>query len=416
MARAQTPSGTSGDLARPVAWLLTPVAPDPTGTGLGLRAWAWLSTLSRSHQVRVLVVAPESAVPGAPGDWVFAGPQVAYTRRGWLLLGWCLPWLARLTRAVVMDWRHRRPPPGLVPAWPPEAGAERVERIVAFRICVHEFARAAARRFPQARLEIDLDDLESDTRFSLARAQLRLLRWGQALRTASVAWQYRSLEAPVLRHCDQVWLAAPEDVPVLRARLPGGPTIGCLPNRLQAPAPSPGPPPPDGPFELLFVGSLNYLPNEEGVLWLLRRVLPRLRRTLPTGWRLTVVGRHASPALARRLRSEPGVEFWPDAASLHDAYARAHVALVPLHSGGGTKLKALEAFAWRRPVVTTPHGARGLGVSDGVHCLVAERASDFADRLLWLRDRPARGAQLADAAWARFDQAFRLPQDRPGAR
>lgn len=403
----------SDTVARPVALLVSPVVPDPQGTGLALRAWAWVWNLARSHQVSVLVVDPQCGhgtfdVGGATVEWGGAGERVAYTRHGRLLLGWCLPLLARLTRAVVMDWRHLAGGPDLMHNWPPVPMSGRVDRIVAFRVCVHEFALAAARRFPQACLEIDLDDLESDTRFSLARAQARLHRWGEALRTASVAWQYRCLEAPVLRRYDQAWLAAPEDVLLLQARLGRSPVVGCMPNRLQAPAAPLGPPPADGPFNMLFVGSLNYVPNEEGVWWLLCHVLPRLRSRMPSGWRFIVVGRRASAALARRLRQLPEVEFCPDAHSLREFYARAHVAVVPLHSGGGTKLKTLEAFAWRRPVVTTSHGARGLGVATGVHCLVADRAGEFVDQLLLLRNQPEWSDRLADAAWVRYNEAFAL--------
>lgn len=160
-----------------------------------------------------------------------------------------------------------------------------VARIVAFRLCVHDFAEATSARFPQARLELNLDDLESDTRWSLARAELRRGRLSQAWRAAMVAWQCPCLESLLLGTYSQVWLAGPEDVVRLQVRLqthlqarlraePGlGPAVGCQLNRLQPPVylPAPhGPLRPGEPFELLFVGALNYLPNEEALDWLLR--------------------------------------------------------------------------------------------------------------------------------------------------
>lgn len=411
---------------RPVALLLTPVTPDPTGTGLALRAWAWMLMLAREHEVSVLVVAPEaerrpSVASGPAAEHWGAGDCVDYTRRWRLLAGWLLPCLAGCTRAVVMDWRQLRDAPRLAQAWPAPALRARVARIVAFRLCVSDFASATAARFPRARLELDLDDLESDTRWSLARAELRRGRPLQAWRGAMVAWQYRCLESRLLGDYEQVWLAAPEDVVRLQARLQTrlqtrmrpGPAVGCQPNRLQPPMcePLPTSPPESGePFRLLFVGALNYLPNVEALDWLLRAVLPRLRRRQPGGWRLVVVGRSADAALAQRLSHWPEIEFLPDVPSLDVVYAQAHLVLVPLHSGGGTKLKTLEAFSRLRPVLATSHGVRGLGVQPGLHCLVADDAAGFVGQILHLWRDPALAHGLSTAARARYAEAFALPR------
>ena len=63
---------------------------------------------------------------------------------------------------------------------------------------------------------------------------------------------------------------------------------------------------------------------------------------------------------------------------IDEELARADVEIVPIRSGGGTRVKVIEAFAHRVPVVSTPVGCEGLEVSDGVHLLVADEPGDFA--------------------------------------
>jgi glycosyltransferase involved in cell wall biosynthesis len=89
--------------------------------------------------------------------------------------------------------------------------------------------------------------------------------------------------------------------------------------------------------------------------------------------------------------------------------ARADLAVVPLRSGSGTRLKILESFAHRLPVVSTTLGAEGLDVEDGVHLLVADDAGGFAaacERLLTDDDLRVR---IADAAEQHFLDHFDWP-------
>jgi glycosyltransferase involved in cell wall biosynthesis len=84
----------------------------------------------------------------------------------------------------------------------------------------------------------------------------------------------------------------------------------------------------------------------------------------------------------RALATLPGVEVHADVPDMVEWMARARVVVVPLRFGTGTRIKALEAMAARRPVVGTPIGLAGLGIDDGVHALVADDAAALADRLL----------------------------------
>ena len=388
---------------RPVAVLVTPVAPHPGGSGGALRAWDWLQSLGQEHRVHV-VVADAHAV-AAPSS--AAGPATAVAAEAiWPLgqtLRWGAPGLTRMgllcpvltlrsTRFAV-DWRHLDPGPGPLDDCFAAIGDGPVRRIVVFRLRLHEVGCAVSHRFPTAVVELDMDDCEPRTRLSVGVALLRLGRYGAAWRSVSGAIQYRLLER-LAAHYQTVYLAAAEDCP----RVSVGPQTAVVhwPNRVTLPA-CVAPAPSGGELRLLFVGGLGYPPNEEAVRWLAAEVLPVLRRRLTRPWRLGVVGRQAPQALQALLARTVGIEWAPDVDDLSDWYAGAHVVLVPLRSGGGTKLKTLEAFAHCRPVISTRHGVRGLGAVAGEHYLLAERAHEFAAAIVRLAADPALAQRLAAA-------------------
>lgn len=121
---------------------------------------------------------------------------------------------------------------------------------------------------------------------------------------------------------------------------------------------------------LLFVGNLSYVPNQDGIVWFIEAVLPRLREAVPQA-RLTVAG-SAPAAAVRRACEAPGVTLAADPGDLAPLYARAAAAIVPLRLGSGSRIKILEAGAHGVPVVSTAKGAEGLGLDPARHFFEAE--------------------------------------------
>ena len=140
--------------------------------------------------------------------------------------------------------------------------------------------------------------------------------------------------------------------------------IVTVPNAVEGELSPIGSTPKQGPLRLLFVGRLDYPPNLEAVTELVERHLPVLRREFP-GLVVRVVGEDSSGA-TERLRRD-GVEFLGRVSDLLPHYAESHAAYIPLRSGGGTRLKILEAFSMGLPVASTAVGAEGLDAKDGVH-------------------------------------------------
>ncbi|HMJ75431.1 MAG TPA: glycosyltransferase family 4 protein [Iamia sp.] len=216
-------------------------------------------------------------------------------------------------------------------------------------------------------------------------------------------WYWRR-EAGKARRRER-WTAAAYDLTVVcsaddAARLPPGAAV--VPNGADLDR-VPATPVPETPV-LVFVGSLDYRPNVDGARWLCREVLPIVRAARPNAV-IRLVGHQPAPAV--RELAGPGVEVHGDVPSVDPFLLDARVAVVPLRIGSGTRLKALEAMAARRPVVGTAVGLAGLGVTDGVDALVADDAEAFAGAVLDLLDDDARVARLVAGG-------RRLVEDRYG--
>ncbi len=143
---------------------------------------------------------------------------------------------------------------------------------------------------------------------------------------------------------------------------------------------------------VLFVGGLGWAPNVAAVEYLATTTLPVLRERYPDAI-VRIVGRGDSEAI-RALARLPGVEVTGSVPDVRPHLEQASVVAVALESGGGTRLKILEAFAAGVPVVSTPVGCEGIAADHGRHLIVAPR-DQFAREIGSLLDRPAAGAALA---------------------
>jgi glycosyltransferase involved in cell wall biosynthesis len=123
------------------------------------------------------------------------------------------------------------------------------------------------------------------------------------------------------------------------------------------------------PAQLLFLGSLDWRPNLDGITVLLDCVFPAIRAAESTAT-LRLVGRNPPDWLRRRAVQIPGVELHASVPDVRPYLAGCGMMVVPLRIGGGSRLKILEALASGAPVVSTRIGAEGLRLSPGQHLTV----------------------------------------------
>ncbi len=126
---------------------------------------------------------------------------------------------------------------------------------------------------------------------------------------------------------------------------------------------------------LLFLGSLDWRPNLDGVSILLDRVFPAVREVVPSA-RLCLVGRRP-PEWLKQASASPGVELYADLPDVRPQLARCGMMVVPLRIGGGSRLKILEALASNTPVVSTRVGAEGLELESENHLTIVEDVDDL---------------------------------------
>jgi sugar transferase (PEP-CTERM/EpsH1 system associated) len=133
---------------------------------------------------------------------------------------------------------------------------------------------------------------------------------------------------------------------------------------------------------LVFTGSMDWLPNEDAMLYFVAEILPRIRQAEPDVT-LSIVGRSPTPAV-RRLAATAGVEVTGRVDDVRPHIAAADVYVVPLRIGGGTRLKIFEAMSMSRAVVSTTVGAEGLPVSAGRDLVIADAPEHFAAAVVHL--------------------------------
>jgi glycosyltransferase involved in cell wall biosynthesis len=163
------------------------------------------------------------------------------------------------------------------------------------------------------------------------------------------------------------------------------------------------------PDTLIFTGSFQYSPNYQGMVWFLSEVYPRIQSQVPD-INLTITGEHAGCPLPES-NSVTLTGYVDDVRFL---IARSWISIAPIFTGGGTRLKILEAVALGTPVVATTKGAEGLDLQSEQHLLIADTPEAFARQILRLLKGPGLRNQLAENAYRlvreRYDWAIVMPR------
>lgn len=239
---------------------------------------------------------------------------------------------------------------------------------------------------------IDLDDLEDlksrarrehtgARRLAATQARLNERRWRSTQRRAA------ALSQAVVVCSD------------LDAGRSGLPRVTVVPNGYDAPRHPAGRITTHEPPTVLLQGMLSYPPNADAALWFTHEILPRLRELVPRVV-LRLVG--ATRPDIEALHQPPGVVVVGRVPDMAAELARCDLVVAPLRYGSGTRVKIIEAFAHRVPVVATTLGAEGLGAKDGRHLLLADDPVVFAAQCARLITDPDLRAELADAGQQLF--------------
>lgn len=151
------------------------------------------------------------------------------------------------------------------------------------------------------------------------------------------------------------------------------------------------------PESIIFCGAMWTHPNQEGLLWFYDKIWPTVKKSLPQ-LKLLVVGSGTPPQSFQLLLKDCSLQFTGAVGDVKPWYNKATVAIVPLLSGSGTRLKILEAMSLGVPVISTAKGAEGIDYTDGKDILIADKENEFASRLVTLLQNRHQRIGIGNAA------------------
>jgi glycosyltransferase involved in cell wall biosynthesis len=368
----------------------------PLTSGGRLRSFHLLAELSRRTPVSLLTTHGADADPGGlrealPDCDVRSFPfEVPKQGGAGFAAALMRSWLSRLP---VDLWRWR------VPALRGE-----VERRLSgggVDLCVADFLTAVPNLPPDGPVPVVLFEHNVEHQVWRRLASVESRAWRRWL--LEIEWRkMRRFEAAACARSRLTVAVSPADRERLSAIAPAAQVVS-IPTGVDTSYFQPGDGP-ETPGTLVFTGSMDWYPNEDGILNFIETTLPRIEREVPGSF-LTVVGRRPS----QRLRAQAAAARVRVTGTVDDVrphMAEAAVYVVPLRVGGGTRLKIFEALAMGKAVVSTGVGAEGLPLVPGRHALIADSPAEFADAVVGLLRDPDRRQALGQAGRRLVEERF----------
>lgn len=246
--------------------------------------------------------------------------------------------------------------------------------------------------FPNARIVFDTVDLHF----------LRLERQALSSNSSSlesVASRTREVELDLIGKADTTLVVSDAELALLRKINPKA-EIEVVSNihqqvlHLEKPVDALG---------MVFVGSFNHPPNEEGIRWFLDRVWPKLPQEVRSEG-LRIVGPNPPTWLKNFADQDVQVMGWVE--SSMEVVSSSRVSIAPILSGAGVKGKVGEAMTAQTPVVGTSIALEGMGLVDSESCLIADAPEEFAMAITYLFQHPKDAVELASKAFEVLERKF----------
>ncbi|MFL7892994.1 MAG: glycosyltransferase [Anaerolineales bacterium] len=340
--------------------------PFPADNGSKLRIYNLISGLSSKHEISLLSFADDPRMAQVDGlQDICESVQVlpnrkydAYSRRA--ILGFFG------TKPRVLADRYV---PEMEQAIRKEVSSGSYDLVIASQFYMADYLKGFARIpaiFEEAEVGVFTDAAEqADHWLRQTRNKLTLFKLRSYFRTLLPNFSFST----VVSETEKKYLA--NLVPNYQSIevIPNGVNLASYENVQEQPQPG----------SMIFSGALTFAPNYHAMKWFTEQVFPLVLKANPEA-QLTITGDHAGLGLA----NDRNVIFAGYVDDIRPLIASSWISLVPILSGGGTRLKILEAFGLQTPVVATSKGAQGLEVRHEKHLLIADTVESFAEQTIRL--------------------------------
>lgn len=237
--------------------------------------------------------------------------------------------------------------------------------------------------------------------YKKAVSPIKRLRYG-------LTWaKHRRFLRATLAHFKATTVVSSQEEQLLAQAVPNHPRIQVVPNGVDLTSYQDvrGNPRPN---TIIFTGAFSFEPNFEAMNWFTREVFPLILAEIPEA-QLTITGNHQG----RSLPSMKNITLAGFVDDVRPLIAESWCSVVPILSGGGTRLKILEAMALRTPVVATSKGAEGLELQSNRDILIADQPQEFAKTLISLLGDPVLRQKLASNALRQVQAKYDWPVIMP---
>ena len=159
----------------------------------------------------------------------------------------------------------------------------------------------------------------------------------------------------------------------------------------------------EGKPSFYHIGSMNWIPNEEGIRWFIDEVLPKTVEKVPD-FVYHLAGR-SMPEWLTTLKN-PHVNVIGEVPDAKDFVTSHDVAIVPLLSGSGIRIKIIESMALGKTVITTRVGAEGILYDEEVNIIIAENKAKMVEAIRSLNENPETAVRIGQAARKLVEETY----------
>lgn len=356
---------------------ITPVIPKADGTGTEQRAAMWLHDLGKKHQVDTIFLPVYIGHKDDPTRYDLLLKSKNFNTSYWLRL-----------LSSLRNGRAQTPP-----IWAVLGDEEKkillnflegkdYKCILIFRLYLIPIWAILKAEFPEAKISLDIDDLESETNSEISLLELRRGKIYSSLVHRLAATLYAKIEKARIGDFDHVYVCSESDQNRIVSL---NESVAVVSNKIVDKALVENN---EMGFNGLFIGALDYPPNREAVYEIIDHIIPKMKDSHEDqDFQIDIVGSCFDRSLQRKMKSTEHLVYhgYVAAERIQNFYRESSYLICPIRAGGGTRIKIIEAFSYGVPVISTLKGAEGIVAVDGEHLLICDTAREFASAIEHLR-------------------------------